>query len=801
MLPRTLFAASLIYLAVPYVVFFIGWLQPWWAVPAVLLVAAMVLGAIAWQRRMPHADEDSPSLGRATLLLYLLVCAVWIFIAGVGGYGYQTSDWIKHEALLKDLIEQPWPVIYEYYTLPVAQVYYNALYLPVAVVGKLWGWQAANAALFAWALMGMLLAALWFSLLVRKFSGWVLTLFLFFAGLDWVGLLIVSAPNWQAAIVERWREVEDWVSLILQYDSLSNMLFWAPQHAIAGWLAGAMTFYLIKRQASKVKLVPLALTGLWSPFVTIGLLPLLLLDWLAQRQRWRRLADYLHWPNLGAVALLALTALYYNAKLGLISPMLEGEMPHSFLPADPPISMMERLWQLLLFMLIEFGLYSLLVMRTTRSEDRPVRQMAWAVLLTLVLLPLYSIGLNNDLALRATIPALFLLAVLVARALINNSLTNDEIRQRVGQGTRRGLLILFLVGALTTLSEVARQISPFVDPTTTWQVTDAEKGKGIEELFAGDATRFTQYVGNVNAPFFRLLAKPSQPRPSEVSPPYVSYDNKILLADYQLSPQVNVQPGSTVELLLTLHVFTDVIDQNYGLSLRLIAENGEEIWSEQGWPQNRPTAQEVDELIWHDLRQISIPADAAPGFYRLELAVVDGESQSMLPAYALPEDVALGDMVPIGYLIVGPLPQELIGVWPHPILLGGGLAALGATLQPDHTIAPGETLTVTLRWQARTAVHQNYTAFVHLLAPDGTLVAQWDQPPRNGFLPTRIWRADFSLDERYPLTLPSASQPGNYTVVAGFYDATGKRLPVMNPGRATQNSLSDTFQVGTIQVE
>ena len=108
---------------------------------------------------------------------------------------------------------------------------------------------------------------------------------------------------------------------------------------------------------------------------------------------------------------------------------------------------------------------------------------------------------------------------------------------------------------------------------------------------------------------------------------------------------------------------------------------------------------------------------------------------------------------------------------------------------------------VTLRWQARTTVHQNYTAFVHLLAPDGTLVTQWDQPPHNGFLPTRIWRAGFSLDERYPLTLPPTAQPGSYTVVAGFYDTAGKRLPVRNPDRPTQNSSSDTFQVGTIQVE
>jgi len=173
----------------------------------------------------------------------------------------------------------------------------------------------------------------------------------------------------------------------------------------------------------------------------------------------------------------------------------------------------------------------------------------------------------------------------------------------------------------------------------------------------------------------------------------------------------------------------------------------------------------------------------------------------MLPAYALPEDLPLGELVPIGYLVVGPLPATSTERWPRPVFLGDGVAAVGATIQPTESITAGETVNVTLQWQARTEIRHNYTSFVHLLGPDGTLVAQWDQPPRNGFLPTRIWREGFSLEESYPLALPPTAQPGSYTVVAGMYDAMGQRLPVINARNTMSNPVEFTFQVGTVQVE
>jgi hypothetical protein len=83
-----------------------------------------------------------------------------------------------------------------------------------------------------------------------------------------------------------------------------------------------------------------------------------------------------------------------------------------------------------------------------------------------------------------------------------------------------------------------------------------------------------------------------------------------------------------------------------------------------------------------------------------------------------------------------------------------------------------------------------YTGFVHLLGPNGALVAQDDQPPRNGFLPTTIWQPDLIISDRYTIVVPLDAETGTYSLVAGMYDlASGERLPVSQDGMLTGDSV------------
>ena len=69
------------------------------------------------------------------------------------------------------------------------------------------------------------------------------------------------------------------------------------------------------------------------------------------------------------------------------------------------------------------------------------------------------------------------------------------------------------------------------------------------------------------------------------------------------------------------------------------------------------------------------------------------------------------------------------------------------------------------------------TAFLHLIGPDGQLVAQHDKAPLDGFYPTSAWTPGTILTDTYALQLPATLAPGRYRLVAGWYDAaTGERM-------------------------
>lgn len=95
-----------------------------------------------------------------------------------------------------------------------------------------------------------------------------------------------------------------------------------------------------------------------------------------------------------------------------------------------------------------------------------------------------------------------------------------------------------------------------------------------------------------------------------------------------------------------------------------------------------------------------------------------------------------------------------------------------------RTARPGDTLEVTLYWQAQRPQSENYQVFVHLLAPDGFLSAQSDKLNPGDF-PTHRWPLDKYVLDDHTLALPLGLAPGVYTVMTGLWLAPdGGRLPV-----------------------
>jgi serine/threonine-protein kinase len=112
---------------------------------------------------------------------------------------------------------------------------------------------------------------------------------------------------------------------------------------------------------------------------------------------------------------------------------------------------------------------------------------------------------------------------------------------------------------------------------------------------------------------------------------------------------------------------------------------------------------------------------------------------------------------------------------------------------------PGETVQLTLHWQALRKMTEDYTVFVHLTQADGQLVSQQDIQPLGGAKPTTSWTPGEMVDDPYKLAIPMKALPGTYWLKAGMYSQnTMKRLPVVEPGRA--QAEQDSVLVGQIQV-
>jgi hypothetical protein len=99
----------------------------------------------------------------------------------------------------------------------------------------------------------------------------------------------------------------------------------------------------------------------------------------------------------------------------------------------------------------------------------------------------------------------------------------------------------------------------------------------------------------------------------------------------------------------------------------------------------------------------------------------------------------------------------------------------------QRALLPGDPLEIMIRWQSMQAVDADYTLFVQLLAPDGTLKGQIDVWPRDGTHPTSQWRAGEVVEDSYLLYLDQDAPPGSYQVAIGWYLLeTMQRLPVLD---------------------
>ncbi|MBN1567777.1 MAG: hypothetical protein JXA73_08005 [Acidobacteria bacterium] len=426
----------------PVILFIVTWFR----IPAAIF-AGFGLLLVLWRILCCRVEEsDSRKLSRIDWCLILLVAVCWISLSGTAGIGFQNWDHEKHNAMMNDLVRKDWPVRYE--SDRFLLVYYLPYYLIPAFVGKAAGWVAANVVLMLQLLVFVTLTLAW---LVRRAGARgrfcilaTVVLFIFFSGCDWIGT--AYHKGWPVFP----KHLEWWTRF--NYISVTSQLFWLPNSAIASWTGTALFLDALERRSLLRSFIVWLITLFWCPYVAAGMLPFLLMlrfsldDWEKYlRIDWRWTFALLPAAFLGIA--------YYGSK--------SSGIPFGAIWMQPS-SIRGFAFDYVKFLVLHVLWAAPFLWYFKRKIGIPSE--LWRLFIIscgiLIVLPFAIAPGINDFIMKASMPALLVLAVAVITVIVQflEARHDSPARSRQSRWVMSVLMIIYLFGSLTAVHEIGRSI-------------------------------------------------------------------------------------------------------------------------------------------------------------------------------------------------------------------------------------------------------------------------------------------------------------------------------------------------------
>lgn len=468
---------AMIYLAIPVLIFSSFWLRAPYSLISAILISIGV-GCYLWIMR----DQTARVAGISVryIAITLAICIVLAILSGAGGFVWQKPDWAKHNVILNDLIDFPWPVYYgeTRFAPDTTLVYYLGYYLPSALVGKFLGWRIGEVSLFLWTVIG-----LWvFAQLTRRMTRWSPHQFLLFFAMSGADILGIIATQVFSPHPLPFLQIEQYANG-LQFSSAMTQLTWVPQHAISGWIGTMLGLRALQKDRS-VHTLPLlvCVTAFWSPFVAIGLALLFIPVYLTKNAR-TMIGVF---SIISVLPLAVVCLLYYRSTVPST-----GSLWDLYLLAGSDI--LGNIGLYIAFLILDLFVLGVIVLFVWRSVASSMRRvLIWSFVL-LCLIPLIRFARGPDFVMRASIPALTVVFITVA-----HHLHTIFLQRRLVIAVSCGIMFLCLT---TPIVEVAsaliphphavneRPIYPMPDAYTRYHVLNRQY------LGVGHAL-FGTYIGN-----------------------------------------------------------------------------------------------------------------------------------------------------------------------------------------------------------------------------------------------------------------------------------------------------------------
>lgn len=348
----------------------------------------------------PRIDWRKSTIAWA--IIAFIVILVWCYFSGLGGFTMQTYDWQKHNVLLRDLIDRPWPVRYDFNGEGVMS-YYIGEYMVPAVLGKIGGFDVAQIAMMFWVAGGMMITCLYLYALMGKDKGRNFILILF--GIIMFSTFITPISGiYRKWFPEDFADGTHWLSRGVMVQLSSNIISmrWVFAQFVPTALAVAMI--MKKEHSTKYWLIILAPLALYSTFTFIGLAGImsfkLVIDMIKTKKFKPFIKEVVALTNLLMLPMIVVFVMY------LLGNMTQHK-PESIKMAFGLIDYTNHRWTLVALQLM-WGFWLLLLYRKEKRNST-----LWAAAISLFLFPFFTMGRYNDLCMRGSIPALLVFCYLV----------------------------------------------------------------------------------------------------------------------------------------------------------------------------------------------------------------------------------------------------------------------------------------------------------------------------------------------------------------------------------------------------
>lgn len=440
---KILITSAILYLVIPIIIQLFFWYNRFLSIPCIIML--IIATYLVIKNIKPLTKEEYKKIfNPQKIIMFIIFILIINIISGAGGIFYQNWDYHGRNAIFHDLINNPWPVKYDYSYLSYESSifgnsallnYYFAFWLPGALVGKIFSFEIASLFMLLWQIIG---TSLFFYLVIRfmkniKYRYFII--FLAFGGLNVIGHILMN--KYMGLPIEPIGVTHIDTSMgIFCMSTFITQLFWVFNQSIPAWIA---TMLFLQEKDYKTCGYYFALIVPFGPFPMLGLLYIIFTYIIFGKKlnsiiNLKRIKELCTIPNFFAcISVLPIVFMYT---------LNESTKGFRIFEAIKNGNLEEVLIRYILFVILEFFIYIIII------NKKNYKQIIMCFLF-FAIAPLFYVG-GPDLGNRATIPLLIILFILVLEFL-NKYNKKIFIRQII--------IIVFLgISFITNFNEIYRSL-------------------------------------------------------------------------------------------------------------------------------------------------------------------------------------------------------------------------------------------------------------------------------------------------------------------------------------------------------